>query len=238
MESESQRMDIGCFAPLRVTGVADRGSTLAWGGKNLFLPRREEVGTVKKGAIVVVFIALDRDQRPYASMRLEDFLEHDPAALAEGQKVELLVYSETELGYKAIIDHQHIGMLYHSEVFQPLRYGSELAGYVKKIREDGKIDLILQPTGHQGADELGRQILQRLQAAGGFLDVTDKTPAERIYDLFGVSKKKFKAAVGTLYKNRLVVLRQDGLALAAERATTDGEFEQVREYVQRKDRVV
>jgi predicted RNA-binding protein (virulence factor B family) len=208
-------MNPGMFAPLRVVEIREQGATLAWAGDKLFLPRREEVGTIERGSVVVVFIALDRDERPFASMRVEEFLEHDPSALMEGQKVELLVYAETDLGYKCIIDHQHTGMLYRSEVFQPLGYGSELAGFVKKVRADGKVDLILEPTGHKGADDLGRRILKRLDAAGGFLAVTDKTTAERIHDLFGVSKKKFKAALGTLYKNRLIVLRQDGIARAS-----------------------
>lgn len=209
-------MEIGSFAPLRVKDVTDRGALLAWAGKELFMPRREEVGTVKRGDVVVVFIGLGRDERPYASMRIEEYLEHDPTLLVEGRKVELLVYGESDLGFKAIIDHQHIGIIYHNEVFQPLGYGAELTGYVKKIRPDGKVDLILGAPGHKGADELGERILRKISASGGFLDVTDKTDPEQIYDLFGVSKKKFKAAVGTLYKNRKIVLRDHGLELAPE----------------------
>lgn len=180
------------------------------------MPRREELGTPRKGDVVVVFIGLGRDDRPYASMRLEEYLEHDPTLLAEGRKVELLVFGESELGYKAIVDHQHLGMLYRGEVFQPIRYGSEFTGYIKKIRSDGKVDLILAAPGHKGAEELGERILRKLSASDGFLDVTDQTEPERIYDLFGVSKKKFKAAVGTLYKNRKIVLRDDGLELAPQ----------------------
>ena len=206
-------MEIGTFAPLRVLDVRNEGSTLAWGGKKLFLPRAEEVGKVERGAVVVVFIALDQREQPFASMRIDDFLDHDPSALQDGQKVELLVWAETELGYKAIVDHEHTGMLYHNEVFRPLDYGSELTGYVKKVRDDGKVDLILSAPGHHGASELGDKILQRLRVEGGFLRVTDKTPPERIHQLFGVSKKKFKAAVGGLYKSRQVSLDEDGIRL-------------------------
>ncbi len=209
-------MDVGSFAALRVLEVRDDGSTLAWAGKSLFLPRSEEVGRLMRNSVVVVFIGLDRYERPYASMRLEAFLQHDPSALAEGQRVELLVINETDLGFKCIVDHEHLGMLYHNEVFQPLKYGSEVSGYVKKIRPDGKVDLILGAIGHKGSDELGHRILSKLQLSGGFLDITDKSEPERIHDLFGVSKKKFKAAVGTLYKNRQIVLRENGIELAAQ----------------------
>ena len=206
-------MDVGSFAPLRVLEVRNDGCTLAWIGKSLFLPRSEELRRLERNDVVVVFIGLDRHERPYASMRLEEFLSHDPSALSEGQQVELLVVNETDLGFKCIIDHEHLGMLYHSEVFQPLGYGSEVTGYVKKIRPDGKVDLILGALGHKGADELGRKILQKLELAGGYLEVSDKTAPERIYELFGVSKKKFKAAIGTLYKNRQIDLRADGIEL-------------------------
>lgn len=208
-------MDVGSFAALRVLEVRDDGSTLAWAGKSLFLPRREEVGRVERNSVVVVFIGLDRNERPYASMRLEEFLQHDSSALTEGQRVELIVIGETDLGFKCIVDHEHLGMLYRNEVFQPLQYGSEVTGYVKKVRPDGKIDLILGAIGHKGADELGRRILSKLQLSGGFLDLTDKSDPERIHDLFGVSKKKFKAAVGTLYKNRQIILREDGIELVS-----------------------
>jgi predicted RNA-binding protein (virulence factor B family) len=207
-------MYVGSYAPLRVVAVQDDGAWLAWASKKLFLPRREEVGQVQRGSVVVVFIALDQGDRPYASMRLEEFLEHDPSILEPGQKVDLLVIGESDLGFKAIINHEHLGILYYNEVFQPLAYGDEVVGYVKKIRDDGKVDLILQPTGTKGSPELGQRILDRLEAEGGFLALTDKSPAEMIYDLFGVSKKKYKVALGGLYKNRQVTLHDDGIRRA------------------------
>ncbi len=207
-------MDIGTFAALRVLELREEGATLAWGGKRLLLPRKEEIGKLERGAVVVVFIGLGRDDRPYASMRLTDYLEEDTSALREGQKVELLVWAETELGFKAIVDHEYLGMLYHNEIFQPVDYGSELVGYVKKVRGDGKIDLVLSAPGYQAPTELEERILQKLRARDGFLELTDKTAPETIYDMFGVSKKKFKAALGGLYKARMVTLDPDGVRLA------------------------
>ena len=208
-------MDIGTFAALRVKEVRNDGSILAWAGKSLFLPREEEVGKLQRGSVVVVFVGIDRNERPFASMKLQEFLQHDSGELSEGQRVELLVIAETDLGFKCIVDHEHLGMLYRSEVFQPLDYGSELPGYVKRIRPDGKVDLILQPEGHKGADELGRRILAKLELYGGFLDLTDKSDPDRIYDLFGVSKKKYKAAIGTLYKNRQIRILDNGIELSS-----------------------
>lgn len=206
-------MEIGTFAALRIKEVRNDGSILAWAGKSLFMPRDEEVGKLQRGSVAVVFIGLDRQERPFASMKLEEFLQHDAQELTEGQKVELLVIAETDLGFKCIIEHEHLGMLYFNEVFQPLDYGSEVTGYVKQIRPDGKVDLILQPLGHKGADELGRKILTKLESAGGFLGLTDKSDPDLIYDLFGVSKKKYKAAVGTLYKNRMIRILENGIEL-------------------------
>jgi uncharacterized protein len=129
----------------------------------------------------------------------------------EGQKVDLLIVAETELGYKAIINGHHEGILYHGEVFQPLKYGQQLPGFIKKIREDGKIDLILQALGHKSIPDIEQKILDVLTQRNGFLPLDSKTSAEVIYDLFGVSKKKYKMGLGTLYKKRLVTIDDDGI---------------------------
>ena len=208
------RHDIGTFALLRVTAVQDIGTFLDWGQpQELFLPLREQEGEVHLNEEIVVYITLDRSQRPIASMRLDEFLEPDGSALRPEQRVQLLVIDESDLGFTAIINHRHVGILYHSEVFQPLSYGSQLPGYVKKIREDGKVDLILQPTGMRGASDLGQQIVDKIKAHGGFLALTEKSPPEEIYRLFGVSKKKFKIALGGIYKAQQVSLHEDGIRL-------------------------
>lgn len=132
----------------------------------------------------------------------------------EGQEVQLVIAAETDLGFKAIINDEDWGVLYHSEVFQDLRLSQKIKGYIKKIREDGKIDLILQKPGHHAAQgEIGPKILEELKRQGGFLPINDKTSAETIYDLFGVSKKKYKIALGGLYKKRLITVDDSGIRL-------------------------
>jgi predicted RNA-binding protein (virulence factor B family) len=129
------------------------------------------------------------------------------------QKVNLVIDRETDLGFVAIINDQDEGLLYHNEIFERLEVGQELPGYISKIREKGQIDLILQPFGNFGSDALAEQIFEVLKQRGGFLPVNDKTDADKIYQLFGVSKKKFKMALGGLYKKRLIVISEDGIKL-------------------------
>lgn len=132
------------------------------------------------------------------------------------QKVSLRIDRETDLGFVALINNQDEGLLYHNEVFEHLEPGQELEGYIKKVRDGGQIDLLLQPFGNLGTPDLAEQILKSLWAQEGFLPVTDKTPPEKIYSLFGVSKKKFKMAIGSLYKRRMIVISDDGIRLVKE----------------------
>jgi hypothetical protein len=137
----------------------------------------------------------------------------EPQKFHEGQSVELVIGNRTDLGYKALINNSAEGMLYRNEVFQPLQKGDRVAGFIKKVREDGKIDLSLQKPGHERVDEVSDLVLEKLKAARGYLPVTDRTAPETIYGLFGVSKKTFKKAIGTLYKKRLILIESDGIRL-------------------------
>jgi len=130
------------------------------------------------------------------------------------QKVNLVIDRETDLGLVALIENKDEGLLYHNEIFERLHVGQELPGYIKKVREDGQIDLLLQPFGNFGTEELSEQILALLRKENGFLPITDKTNPEIIYNTFGVSKKKFKMALGNLYKKRLITLSEDGFSLS------------------------
>lgn len=130
-----------------------------------------------------------------------------------GQAVDLIIKAETDLGYKAIIDQKYWGILYYNEVFKDLFNNQEVKGYIKKIREDGRVDLSLYPLGSHGSKDIGSIILQMLADAGGFLNITDKTPAEEIYELFGVSKNKYKMALGGIYKKRFITIKEDGIYL-------------------------
>ena len=134
-------------------------------------------------------------------------------AFEEGQSVELVIGDESDLGYKAIINNSQTGMLYRSEVFQPLRKGQHIKGFIKKLRDDGKIDLCLQKPGHEKVDEVSEMIIDKLRAAGGFVSITDKSRPEIIYGLFGVSKKTYKKAIGALYRKRLVIIENAGIRL-------------------------
>ncbi len=132
-------------------------------------------------------------------------------AYTAGQKVNLVILRRTDLGFVAKINDQDEGLLYHNEIFEHLDQDQKLPGYIKKVREDGRIDLQLHAFGNFGAEDIGKQILQTLDEHNGFLPVNDKTPAEKIYELFGVSKKKYKIALGGLYKKRLILISDEGI---------------------------
>ena len=213
--SETPLAWVGEFAYLKVVDTKEVGAFLDWGlEKDLFLPHSEQTRSIQPGQSVIVYIYLDKAERITASMRLDKHVSAEPEKYTEGQEVDLLIVAETDLGFKAIINNHHWGVLYHSEVFQPLSYGQRIKGFIKKLREDGKIDLILQQAGHKAAQgDIGPRILEELKKQGGFLPVNDKTSAETIYELFGVSKKKYKIALGGLYKKRLITVDDDGIRL-------------------------
>jgi uncharacterized protein len=210
-------MQVGEFATLKVARTRKDGALLDWDQpEQLFLPSEEQLGEVSRGDVVVVFITLDDREyaRPMASMRLDDFFHSDTSSLTQNQKVELILFGESPMGFDAIIDRKYRGILYHNEVFQDLFHGQTVTGYVKKIRDDGKIDLMTQLRGTRGTTDLGQLILEELRSRHGFLPLTDKSDPDDIYDIFGVSKKKFKMALGRLYKHRDVTLHDDGIRLA------------------------
>ncbi|MDA8431465.1 MAG: hypothetical protein M0Z60_00715 [Nitrospiraceae bacterium] len=134
----------------------------------------------------------------------------------EGQSVELLIGAHTDIGYAALINGSREGLLYANEVFRPLRAGQHISGFIKKVRDDGKIDLCLQKPGAEKVDAVAEEILHRLKARGGFLAVDDNSRPEMISRLFGVSKKTFKKAVGALYRKRLILMEEAGIRLAGE----------------------
>ena len=206
---------VGQAAMLRVVAVAEFGVYLDWGLENdLFVPRGEQLDRMEKGRSYIVFVYLDeKTGRVAASSRLDRFLGQTPPDYIAGEAVDLLVCEQTPLGYKAVVDHMHWGLIYKNEVLEALRPGQSLKGYIKAIRPDLKIDISLRQTGHKGIDRLSNAILESMQAGGGRLAVSDKSSPEEIYALFGVSKKRFKKAIGVLYKRRLVAIGADGIRL-------------------------
>ena len=207
---------VGEFAYLRVVTSGAAGAFLAWGlESDLFVPKSEQQDNMREGRSYVVYIFVtEKTNRIIASSKLNKYLNQLPPYYQEGEEVELLVYAKTDLGYSAVANGCHAGMIYENEVFQNLSIGQRLQGYVKKIRDDGKIDLRLQRTGFQGIDDISQTILNALRDRGGMVAVTDKSPPEEIYATFGVSKKAFKKAIGALYKKRLLVLDSECIKLA------------------------
>jgi predicted RNA-binding protein (virulence factor B family) len=202
------------FAILKVVAVEPIGAFLDWGlAKDLFLPFAEQNRDVNVGQEIIVYIYLDKSNRISASMRIERNLDKTKPQFEPDQSVDLLIFGKTDLGYKAIINGKHLGMLFHGDVFQTIVYAQKITGYIKTIRDDGKINLSLMKSGHKAANEIGPQIIQYLKQKGGFAPINDKTSAEAIYDLFGVSKKKYKIALGGLYKSRLIKIGDDGIYL-------------------------
>jgi hypothetical protein len=213
--TEKPYLLLGEFATLKVASLQSIGAFLDWGlQKHLFLPYAEQTRALRVDQDVIVFLYLDNTGRLAASMRLDRNLKKDAgSAYHDGDAVDLLIAAKTDLGYKAIVDGKYWGVLYANEVFQTLRYGQKIPGFIKTVRADGKLDLGLQRTGHKAGEDIAPKILALLKERGGFLEITDKTSAEIIYELFGVSKKKYKIALGGLYKKRLIKIDDDGIRL-------------------------
>jgi len=206
---------VGEFACLEVEAVNEVGAFLDWGlMKQLLVPFREQHAKMREGGRYPVFIYVDfESKRITASAKLEKFIDASHPELEVDQQVDLMIYKNTDLGWKAIVNQQYSGVLYKNEVFQPLEIGQKLTGFVKQIREDDKIDLMLQKPGFEKIDDFSVKLHELLKEADGFLPFTDKSPADEIYDHFGISKKTFKKAVGDLYKKRVILLEKDGLRL-------------------------
>lgn len=213
--TRTPKAQVGQFAHLMVKSIENVGAFLDWGLlKDLFLPFSEQTRALRMGHFVVVYVYLDKSGRISASMRIDRYIDKERGDYKEGDEVNLLVAAQTELGYKAIINNRHWGVIYGNEIFQNIEIGTRTKGFIKKLREDGKIDLTLQKLGHAGSDDIGEKILEALRDNGGYLPLNDKAAAEIIYDMFGVSKKKYKMALGGLYKKRLITVHDDGIRLA------------------------
>jgi len=211
---ERPKVMVGEFGILKVVAVEHIGAFLDWGlSKDLFLPFAEQNRDLRVGFDVIVYTYLDKSNRISATMRIEKNLNKISEEFKPDQAVDLLIFGKTELGYKAIINGTTLGLLFHDDVFKPLHYGDKIKGFIKNVRDDGKIDLSLAQSGHKGASGIGPQILDYLKQNKGFAAINDKTPAETIYDLFGVSKKKYKIALGGLYKSRLIKVSDEGIYL-------------------------
>ncbi len=209
---------VGEFAYLKVKAVNEVGAFLDWGlEKDLLVPYREQASRMQEGKSYIVYLFADpQNGRIAASSKVEKFLNQEPPDYKPMQEVELLLWRTSEIGYLAIINNSHEGLIYASEVFQELERGQRIHGYISKVREDGKIDLTLTKQGYGKIEELAARLLEILRENGGYIDLNDKSPAEEIYLICQMSKKNFKMAVGYLYKNRLIDLRDSGIELVSE----------------------
>lgn len=214
--TEKPKMQVGEFASLKVKDINGAGIFLDWGlSKDLLMPYSEESRPLKIGDYCVVHAYLDkRTRRITATAKLDRYLDNAPVDYKPGQPVELLVAGETPMGFKAIINNRHWGLIHKNEVFKFLRSGMHEKGFIKEVRHDGKIALSLQPVGEALADGLQEQILQRLEAAGGVLPVCDKSDPAVISQMFNVSKGNFKKAIGALFKQGKIVIHDDRIERA------------------------
>lgn len=209
------KIQLGEFASLKVVDINRVGLFFDWGlPKDLLLPHSEEKRPLQIGDYCVVYLYLDkRTRRLTATARLDRHLDKVPANYQVGQEVDLLVVERTDLGFKAIIDGKHWGLIHKNELFKFIRSGMREKGYIKELRADGKISLSLQPIGHEAASGLAEQIIERLRAHGGVLALGDKSPPELIAEHFRVSKGNFKKAIGGLYKQGLIRIHDDRIEL-------------------------
>ena len=213
--TEKPFAEVGDFVLLECVSVSGVGAFLYWGlMKDLFVPFREQKDKMEVGHSYVVYIYVDNvTGRIAGSAKVEKFLDKTPAEFIVGDEVDLIIFSQSDIGYNAIINKTHAGVLFHTDVFRTLHRGEHIKGYIKKIREDKKIDLLLERPGYEKIDDISKNILEKLKQENGFIALTDKSPADAIYDTFGISKKNFKKAVGALYKARLITLEENGIRI-------------------------
>ena len=209
-------VQVGQFACLEVAWVNQFGAFLNWGlMKDLFVPFSEQKMKMQVGRKYVIHAHLDDESyRIVASAKVERYLSKDIPDYAPGTEVDILIWQKTDLGFKAIIDNKHSGLLYENEIFCTLETGMQMRAFVNQVREDGKVDLIIQKPGFEKIDDFSKTLLDYIKEHGGRIHLNDKSPAEDIYDTFGVSKKTFKKGVGDLYKKRLISLQENGITLA------------------------
>ena len=209
-------VQVGQFACLEVSWVNQFGAFLNWGlMKDLFVPFSEQKMKMQVGRSYVVHAHVDEESyRIVASAKVERYLSKDMPDYAPGAEVDILIWQKTDLGFKAIIDNKYSGLLYENEIFRALETGMQMKAFVKQVREDGKVDLILQKPGFEKVDDFSKTLLEYIREHGGRINLNDKSPAEDIYDTSGVSKKTFKKGVGDLYKKRLISLHENGITLA------------------------
>lgn len=212
--TQKVKAQLGEFAYLRVAENTDVGAFLDWGlDKDLLVPFAEQHRPMEEGHSYLVYLYLDVKGRITASSKVDKFVEDDGTGEFKArQKVKLIIANSTDLGYKVIVNHSHWGVLYKDEVFERLSFGQSKWGFIKQVRPDGRLDVTLHG-GKETRDKNTDTILRYLQRHGGHAAVHDKSPPEQIKQLFGMSKGAFKKAIGGLYRQRIIVIENNGIRL-------------------------
>lgn len=221
-------LELGQVGWLEVVEVNSLGAFVAWGlPKDLFIPYAEQQQTLSKGRRTLVWLYLDNQDRLAGSTRIDHWIKDENSGLKQGERVSLMIGDKTELGFKAIVNNRCWGLLYANELYRRIRKGQMIEGYIKRLREDGKVDLSLSPPGFS-KDETSRissMIIDSLEENKGFLPLHDKSPPSEIYAAFGISKKAFKQAIGALYRERRIALEPGGIRLQGHRIRAVSEAE-------------
>ncbi|WP_045411161.1 CvfB family protein [Vibrio owensii] len=208
---------VGEWGLMQVEGVSSTGAFVNWGikEKDLLIPFSEQRARFTAGQNILVYVYTDKASgRIVGTTKFNKWLDKTPANYEVNEEVNLIIAERSQLGYKAIVNGEHWGMIFPSDVFGKLFIGKKLKGYIKHIREDGKIDLALQKVGVAKMDDLSSKIVELLEKKGGFLPLNDKSSPEAIFDAFRTSKGTFKKTIGGLYKAGKIVIEKDGIRLA------------------------
>ncbi len=208
----------GQFGRLKCVAVTGVGAFLDWGlPKDLLVPFREQKIRMEVGKNYIVHVHLDEQTgRIIASTRIARYIDQGPHDFYPGQTVDLMAYGKTDLGYKAIVNGTHSGLIFSNDVFQTLQPGETLKGYIAAVRPDGKIDLTLHAAGRGKVDDLEGRILAELKARGGFWLIGDHSSAAEINEELGVSKRTFKQATGALFRKKKITIEDKGIRLVDE----------------------
>lgn len=203
------------FAWLQVSYVNQFGAFVNWGlEKDLFVPFREQARKMEVGKRYMIYLFIDeKTNRLVGSSRIDHFLDNENLTVTEGDEVVVLVSHITDLGANVIINNKHKGLVFSNDMYDTISPGKKLTAFIKTIRPDGKIDVTLQKTGTEGIEDQTQIVLNELRANKGFLGLNDNSHPEEIKTVLKMSKKAFKKAVGNLYKNRLIVMEENGIRL-------------------------
>lgn len=209
------KIKLGEFAWLEARDVNDTGAFMDWGmPKELLVPYRHQNQNLIAARFYMIYLLIDlMTDRLIGTTKINNFLDNSNLSVDVGEEVNLLVIDKSDLGYNVIINHKHKGLIYANEVFTALKAGDAIKGFIKLIRAENKIDVMLQRHGYEATEPIQELILAKLKNANGFLDFTDKSEPALIYKKFGVSKKVFKKAIGALYKDKCILIEEEGIRL-------------------------